>query len=249
MENLFEQAWEILKAIVVNFQKPEVWQSTLGQPEVFWPAVLALAFVVFAETGLLFGFFLPGDSLLVTVGIVAHLSGWDIWPLLLAMATAAIVGDSCGYFVGAKAGPPIFNRPNSRFFKRDHLLAAKAFYERHGGKTIVIAKFMPFVRTFAPVVAGAAGMRYRTYLFYSIFGGIGWVTSMLLFGFTAHLWLNPLGQAAFGNHFRVEKNIDILVVFIIAVSVAPMVIKGFLGWRAKRKGPPVIAGSPGTPAA
>lgn len=249
MQNLFDQAWEILKAIVINFQKPEVWKETLDHPEVFWPAVLALAFIVFAETGLLVGFFLPGDSLLVTVGIVAHLSGWDIVPLMLSLCAAAIIGDSVGYFVGAKAGPPIFNRPNSRFFKRDHLLAAKAFYERHGGKTIVIAKFMPFVRTFAPVVAGAAGMKYRTYIVYSVLGGIGWVMSMLLFGFTAHLWLNPIGQAAFGPHFRVEKNIDILVVFIVAVSVAPMAIKGFASWRAKRKGPAAPLGTPGTPVA
>ena len=239
MESLFDQVWGILKAIVLNLTNPDAWKDTLGQPGVFWPALLTVTLIVFAETGLLVGFFLPGDSLLVTVGIVAHLSGWDIGALLVALCTAAIVGDSVGYWVGAKAGPAIFNRPNSRFFKRDHLLAAKAFYEKHGGKTIVIAKFMPFVRTFAPVVAGAAGMRYRTFLSYSVCGGIGWVTSMLLFGFTAHLWLTPLGQAAFGPHFKVEKNIDILALFIIAVSVAPMVIKGFLKWREKRKGPPI----------
>src|SRR5207302_4584092 len=127
-----------------------------------------------------------------------------------------------GYFVGAKAGPAIFNRPNSRFFKREHLLAAKAFYERHGGKTIVIAKFMPFVRTFAPVVAGAAGMRYRTFLFYSVIGAVCWIPSMLLFGYSLNLWADAALRPILGPTFRIEKNIDLLVLFIVAVSVAPL---------------------------
>src|SRR4029079_10870245 len=184
MDQFFAQAWDILKAIVLNLTNPDAWKDHLGHPHVFWPALAVLAFVIFAETGLFVGFFLPGDSLLVTVGVVAHLSGWDIlwlWPVLCA---AAVAGTSPGYWVGAKAGPAVFNRPNSRFFKRDHLLAAKAFYDRHGGKTIVIAQFMPFARTFAPVVAGAAKMEYRTFLFYNVIGAVCWITSMLMFGYT-----------------------------------------------------------------
>jgi membrane-associated protein len=251
MDQFFAQVWGILKAIVLNLTNPEAWKEHLGQPEVFWPSLVVLTFIIFAETGLLVGFFLPGDSLLVTVGIVAHLSGWNIWWLMGVLCVAAIIGDTVGYWFGAKTGPAIYSRPDSRFFKRDHLLAAKAFFDRHGGKTIILARFMPFVRTFAPVVAGAAKMEYRTFVFYNVIGGVAWIVSMLLFGYTAHLWLNPLGQWAFGPQFRIEKNIDILALFIIAVSVAPLAVKGFQQWRANRKGPPaavpVPAGTPGGP--
>jgi membrane-associated protein len=179
---------------------------------------------------------------------VAHLSGWDIRVLLPVLFAAAVVGNSTGYWVGAKAGPAIFNRPKSRFFKRDHLLAAKAFYDRHGGKTIVLAQFMPFARTFAPVVAGAAKMEYRTFLFYNVTGAAAWISSMLLFGYTLHLWADAALRPIFGPQFRIEKNIDVLVILIVGVSVAPLAIKGLKAWRAKRKGSakhPVAAGPVG----
>lgn len=238
MDELFTQAWDILKTIVLNLTNPDAWKATLGQPGVFWSALITLNLIIFAETGLLVGFFLPGDSLLVTVGVVAHLSEWNIFWLLGTLCVAAVVGDTVGYWVGAKAGPAIFNRPDSRLFKRDHLLAAKAFYERHGGKTIIIARFMPFVRTFAPVVAGAARMEYRTFLFYNVIGGVSWITSMLLFGYTLHLWADAALRPVFGPQFRIEKNIDILAIVVIALSVAPLVVKGVKEWRAKRTGPP-----------
>ena len=117
--------------------------------------------IIFAESGLFFGFFLPGDSLLLTAGLLASRGLLDIWVLLLILPVAAIIGDNVGYWFGKKTGPRIFNRENSRLFKRKNLLAAKAFYEKHGGKTIVIARFMPFIRTFAPIVAGAVEMEYR----------------------------------------------------------------------------------------
>lgn len=237
MEDLFVQAWDILKSIVLNITNPDAWKETLGRPGVFWSALATLNLIIFAETGLLVGFFLPGDSLLVTVGIVAHLSGWNIIWLLVTLCASAIIGDSVGYWVGAKAGPAIFNRPNSRFFKREHLLAAKAFYERHGGKTIIIARFMPFVRTFAPVVAGAAKMEYKRFLVYNVVGGIAWITSMLMFGYTLHLWADALLRPIFGPEFRIEKNIDIVALIIIALSIAPLIAKGFTEWQAKRKAP------------
>src|SRR4029079_4968695 len=133
---------------------------------------VVLTVVIFTETGLLVGFFLPGDSLLVTVGLVcaAPTCEWSL-PLLLAiLCTAAVVGDSVGYSIGYKTGPKIFNREKSWFFHKDHLVLAQQFYEKHGGKTIILARFMPILRTFAPVVAGVGQMEYRRFLFYNVFG-------------------------------------------------------------------------------
>jgi membrane-associated protein len=215
--------WDMFAQIVANLRNPEEWKNTLGRPGVYWPAVATLAAIIFAETGLLVGFFLPGDSLLVTVGIVARISQWDIVPLILILIAAAIIGDTVGYWVGAKAGPAIFNRPNSRWFKRDHLLAAKTFCDYHGGKAIIFARFVPFARTFAPVAVGAARMEYRTFLAYNIVGGVLWIVSMILFGYTAKDWLDPLLKSVFGPTFKLEKNIDILAGVIILLSLLPMV--------------------------
>src|SRR2546423_5676237 len=144
----------------------------LGQPEYTAAAFVALNLIVFTETGLLIGFCLPGDSLLVTAGLVAYNAGWNVPLLLATLCIAAIVGDSVGYGIGFKAGPKIFSREKSFWFRKDHLLAAQAFYERHGGKTVVLARFMPIVRTFAPVVAGVGRMNYRRFVFFNVFGGI-----------------------------------------------------------------------------
>lgn len=246
MGDFFQQVWDLLCAIVVNLRDPQKWQEALNRPGVFWPAVAALAFVIFAETGLLVGFFLPGDSLLVTVGIVARTladtaaadgepNSWSIGWLTAALILAAIVGDTVGYWIGAKAGPAIFNRPASRWFKREHLLAAKAFFDRHGGKTIVIARFMPFARTFVPVVAGAAKMNYRWFFMYNVAGGVAWISSMLLFGYFAKDWLEPPLKAVFGPEFELAKRIDVLALVIIALSVLPMVVHYFVERRRKKK--------------
>lgn len=244
MEDFFAQVWDILRTIVANLANPDAWKDTLSKPGYYWPAVAALAFIIFAETGLLVGFFLPGDSLLVTVGIVARIAEMNIVWLILVLCAAAIVGDTVGYWVGAKAGPAIFNRPNSRFFKRDHLLTAKAFFDRHGGKTIIFARFMPFARTFAPVVAGAAKMHYGTFLAYNVVGGVAWIVGMLLFGYTAKDWLDPLLKSLFGANFRLEKNIDILAGVIILLSLAPMVLMKFLEWRGKKSIAPTLVTTP-----
>jgi membrane-associated protein len=222
--NFVVRAGRTLGNIVANLGNPDAWKATFERPEVYWPAVAVLALIIFAETGLLVGFFLPGDSLLVTVGIVARVVGWDIVPLLVILCLAAVIGDTVGYWVGAKGGPAIFKRPESRWFKHDHLVSAKTFFDKHGGKTLVIARFMPFARTFVPVVAGAARMNYSWFLTYNVIGGVAWIISMLLFGYTATDWLDPLLKGLFGEQFKLEKNIDILAVVIILLSVAPMAI-------------------------
>ena len=165
---------------------------------------LLLFAIVFAETGLLVGFFLPGDSLLFIAGFVISSTGALSLPLtMLLLSIAAIAGDSVGYFIGRKAGPPLFSRPDSRFFKRKHLDSAHDFYEKHGPKTIVLARFVPIVRTFAPTVAGAAGMNYGQFIVYNIVGGIAWICSMLLLGYYL------------GNIPVVQKNLEKAVIVIV----------------------------------
>ncbi len=141
---------------------------------------IALAIIVFTETGLMIGFFLPGDSLLVTAGLFAAKGDLNIVVLNLLLMTCAITGDATGYYIGKKLGPALFRKEDSILFKKKHLIATQEFYERHGGKTIIIARFVPIIRTFAPVVAGMAGMKYRRFTVFNIIGGIGWVFSMTM---------------------------------------------------------------------
>jgi len=174
---------------------------------------LLLFLIIFAETGLLVGFFLPGDSLLFIAGFVAAtVPGMNIGVMILLLIVAAIAGDATGYFIGRKLGPALFNRPDSRLFKRDHLLKTQAFYEKHGPKTIVLARFIPIVRTFAPTVAGAAGMEYRKFVLYNVMGGIGWITSMSLLGYFL------------GNVPVVRDNLSKAVLFIVFLSILPMIV-------------------------
>jgi membrane-associated protein len=190
-----------------------------------WGGLLVLVAIVFAETGLLVGFFLPGDSLLFTAGFIASRPDGplEIKSLIVALSVAAIVGDAVGYWVGRKAGEALYERHESRFFKRSHLLKTKAFYEKHGPVTIVLARFVPFARTFAPVVAGVAGMRYRTFAAYNVIGGIGWVTSMSLAGY--YLGRIPI----------VERNFEKVVLGIIFVSVLPVAIPVAKAWWHARR--------------
>jgi len=181
---------------------------------------LALAIIVFAETGLMFGFFLPGDSLLVTAGLFAAKGDLNIVYLNLLLITMAIVGDATGYFIGKKLGPALFRRKSSRFFKKEHLIKTQLFYEKHGGKTIVIARFVPIIRTFAPVVAGIADMKYRRFLAFNVFGGIGWVVSMTMIGYL-------LGRLI----PDIDKYIEIVIIVVIFLSLLPGIIEH---WRARR---------------
>src|SRR5689334_12710125 len=148
-----------------------------------WLGYAALFAIVFSETGLLVGFFLPGDSLLFTVGVVAGAGGLDIVLVNVLLMAAAILGDSTGYLLGRQTGPKIFSRPNSRLFKQEYVTRTHAFYERYGGKTIVYARFVPIVRTFAAFIAGVGKMPYLKFLPFSVCGGIGWIFFMTMSGY------------------------------------------------------------------
>lgn len=182
---------------------------------------VALAIIVFVETGLMIGFFLPGDSLLVTAGLFAAKGDLDIVFLNLLLMFCAITGDATGYYIGKKLGPALFRKEDSLLFKKKHLIATHEFYERHGGKTIIIARFVPIVRTFAPVVAGIAGMTYRKFALYNVIGGIGWVFSMTMTGYVL-LKLIP----------NAEKHIHVIIIVVIFLSILPGVIEVL---RAKLK--------------
>ena len=185
---------------------------------------LGLFLIVFAETGLLIGFFLPGDSLLVTAGLIAALDHTlDIRILLILLSAAAIIGDTVGYAIGYHLGPKIFTREDSVFFNKKHLLRAQKFYEKHGAKTIVLARFVPIIRTFAPTVAGAGRMSYKKFILYNIAGGIGWITSMALTGYY-------LGRAIPG----IDKKIHYVILVVIFLSLLP-ILKEWLDHRKQTK--------------
>jgi len=183
----------------------------------------AMTAIVFAETGLMIGFFLPGDSLLVTAGVFAATGQLNIWILNLLLVTAAIVGDTVGYWFGRKMGPALFRRPKSLLFNPDHLRHAHDFYEKHGGKTIIIARFMPIIRTFAPIVAGMADMNYRRFLSFNVVGGIFWVVSMTGIGYF-------LGQIP-----GVHEHIEVVIIIVIFLSILPGIIAIAREWRKKRR--------------
>ena len=190
-----------------------------------WAGYVGLTLIIFAETGLLVGVFLPGDSLLVTAGLLAAdpTFGLNVWWLGAILSVAAVVGDTVGYHVGKVTGPRIFTRQDSLFFHRDHLLRAQAFYDRHGGKTIILARFMPIIRTFAPVVAGVGQMRYRSFVAYNIVGGLLWIWSMLMTG-----WI--LARTVPG----VAKHVEKIILVVIFLSILPGLIAWFREWRAAR---------------
>lgn len=189
--------------------------------------------IVFAESGLFFGFFFPGDSLLLTAGLLASRGVLDIRILLPGLFISAVAGDQVGYWFGAKTGPLIFNRENSLLFRRKNLLAAKAFYEKHGGKTITLARFIPFIRTFAPIVAGAAGMNYRRFVFFNFFGGLVWAIGMTTLGYTLGVTL--------GSVEGIDKYFTLLVLAFFFIPGLPGLIHlwrdskdDILAWIKKR---------------
>ncbi len=190
-----------------------------------WWGYLLLFGIVYSETGLLVGFFLPGDSLLFTVGVVAGLGKLDIALINVTLMLAAMCGDSTGYLLGRKTGPRIFNRPDSRLFKREHVTRTKAFYEKYGGKTIIYARFVPIVRTFAAFVAGVMEMPYLRFLPFSVCGGIGWVFLMTMLGYS-------LGSQPF-----VKRNFDKVILTIIFVSLLPTFIELIKARRASKAEP------------
>jgi membrane-associated protein len=174
-----------------------------------WLGYAALFAVVFAESGLLVGFFLPGDSLLFTVGIVAGAGKLEIEAMIAMLAFASMLGDGIGFLLGSTVGYKLFRKSNSRILRREYLDRTHAFYEKHGGKTIIYAKFVPIIRTFAAFIAGVGKMRYTRFLAFNIFGAIGWVTLMIMLGYTL------------GNIPVIRHNFEKVVLLIIAVSLMP----------------------------
>jgi membrane-associated protein len=175
-----------------------------------WGGTLLVCVIVFIETGFFVGFFLPGDSLLVTAGVFAGAGHMKLAELLTLVTLCSIAGDQLGYLIGRQAGANLYRRDDSRFFKKRHLESAHEFYEKFGGKTIIIARFVPIIRTFCPPVAGAAKMSYRRYLAYDILGGFLWVWSMILVGYT-------LGRTV----PNVDKKIHYIIAVVIVVSLLP----------------------------
>jgi len=185
--------------------------------------LLALIIIVFTETGLLLGFFLPGDSLLVTAGIFAARGDLDLMTLNASLSLAAIAGDTVGYGIGARTGPKIFTREDSLFFNRKHLISAKEFYDRHGGFTIFIARFMPIIRTFAPVVAGVGAMQYRKFISYNVFGGIFWVMTTTSAGYFLGIMIP-----------NIQERIHVVIAIVIILSLLPAAIKiASEKWKAR----------------
>ena len=186
-----------------------------------WGGYILLVAIVFTETGLLVGLFLPGDSLLITAGLLAGAGILNIWWLNGLLIAAAIVGDSTGYAIGTRLGPRIFTREKSLLFNPKHVVRTQRFYEKYGSKTIVIARFVPIIRTFAPVLAGVGQMRYRRFVTYNVAGGIGWVASMTGAGYV-------LGQTV----PNISKHMHVLVIVIIVLSCVPIAVEIY---RERRK--------------
>src|ERR1700679_2396603 len=184
-----------------------------------WLGYATLTAIVFAETGLLVGFVLPGDSLVFTIGVVAGAGQVNLTVIILLLIAACLAGDLCGYLLGRRAGPTIFNRPDSRFFKQEYLTRTQAFYAKHGGKTIIYAKFVPVIRTFAPFVAGVANMRYRSFASFDVFGATRWVIYMTVLG------------SLLGRIPLVQRNFEKFVLLVIFVSLLPVVVQAVQGMR------------------
>jgi len=188
-----------------------------------WVGYVLLSGIVFAETGMLVGLFLPGDSLLFTVGVVAGAGELDIVRICAILVAASVIGDQCGYLLGRRTGPAIFSRPDSRWFKQEYVKRTQHFYERHGGKTLIYAKFVPIVRAFAPYMAGVGRMSYARFLSFNVWGGFGWVLSMTLAGYTL------------GNYPPLRRNFEKVVLGIVVLSVAPMILHYLQSRREARR--------------
>lgn len=208
-------------ALGPQWLEPEFLIETFG--------TIGILTIVFVESGLLVGFMLPGDSLLFTAGLLSATGTLpDIWILLLTVPIAAIAGDQVGYAIGRKAGPSVFSRPDSRFFRPEYVEKAHEFFERYGARTVVIARFVPIVRTLTPVMAGVSRMRYRTFVAYNVIGGIGWGVGVTSLGYF-------LGQVDF-----VHANVEPIILGIVALSVAPIAVELL---RARRSRPAPVPAS------
>ncbi|WP_433546363.1 DedA family protein [Streptomyces sp. CA-294286] len=200
--------------------------------------------IVFAESGLLIGFFLPGDSLLFTAGLLVTTGvlKTPLWLLCLLIVIAAVVGDQVGYLFGRKVGPALFSRPDSKIFKQENVQKAHEFFEKHGPKALILARFVPIVRTFTPIIVGVSKMNYRTFIIYNVVGGVLWGAGVTLLG------------AALGNVEFVHKNIEMILIAIVLLSVVPIVVEVIKARSQSKKNPPAplpgsapVLGPDGTP--
>jgi membrane-associated protein len=203
------------------FMDPQYLLNTFG--------LIGVLVIVFAETGLLVGFFLPGDSLLFTAGLIsagglAGITLAPLWVLLILIPLAAVAGNLVGYWIGYRAGPTVFSRPNSRLFKAEYVEQAHAFFGRHGARTVLLARFVPIVRTFATVMAGASRMDFRVYALYSVIGGVVWGAGVTALGH----WLGQVDV--------IREHIETFALLIVAISVIPVVLELLRARRAKGKG-------------
>jgi membrane-associated protein len=211
----------------LHYLNPKVLIDTLLGIFGNW-VYLALWFIIFAETGLAVGFFLPGDSLLVVAGLFAAAEKLNIYLTLGAFFLGSVIGDNTGYWTGRILGERLFNRENSRVFKPSRVQKAHLFFEKYGVKTVILARFVPIVRTFAPLVVGAAAMPYGKFLFFSILGGLLWINSMVLAGY----FLGGVIENAFG--IRLEDHIEKVVIVVVALSLMPPIIEYLKHRFAKR---------------
>ena len=190
-----------------------------------WGGLGLICAIVFVETGLFVGFFLPGDSLLVTAGIFAKMGVLNVWSLLSLVSICAIAGDQLGYAIGFKAGQALYDRPDTWYFKQAHIKKTRDFYEKYGAKTIVIARFVPIVRTFAPVVAGVGAMEYRRFVTYNVVGGLAWVWGMVLTGYVLASAIPDI-----------EKKLHKIILIVIFLSILPGIIEFVRERRKARAG-------------
>lgn len=220
MESLFEFFHTVKEYLNPKF----IIDTMLAQLGIY--VYFGLFFIVFAETGLAVGFFLPGDSLLVVSGLFAAAGKLNIAFVLIAFFLGSVIGDSTGYWTGRTMGKTIFNRESSFIFKPSRVEKAKKFFDKHGAKTIILARFVPIVRTFAPIVIGATEMPYVKFLTYSVFGGLLWICSMVLAGY----FIGGLIETAFG--IKLDEHIDKVVIVVVLLSIVPIIIEY---WKARRE--------------
>ena len=212
-----------MASFLPDWLNPQVF---LANPAFAPWVVLLVCGIIFAETGLLIGFFLPGDSMLFTAGLLVATGTIqvNIWVLTALIIVAAIIGNQVGYLIGSKAGPALFNRPNSKLFKRENVDSAHAFFEKHGGKALILARFVPIIRTFVPVIVGVAQMSKRKFFTYNVIGAVLWGGGVTLLGYL-------LGDKV----PWVKDNLDIIFIAIVLVSVIPIGIEVVRGMIARRQ--------------
>lgn len=222
---MFHQLLELYRSLT----NPDTLGQLISNSPHMWVIYLALFLIVFAESGLLVGFFLPGDSLLFTIGIVAGAGKLHIGVIIAALAFASILGDGIGFLLGSTLGYRLFSNPRSKIFRREYLDRTHAFYEKHGGKTIIYAKFVPIIRTFAAFIAGVGKMHYSRFLTFNVVGAAGWVTSMICLGYLL------------GNIPLVRQHFEKVVLLIIALSLLPVLLQVLSSRKKSAVAQPVAA--------